>query len=36
MPKIWPIDADWMRMALAQAAQAAQDGEVPVGAVVVK
>ncbi|MDH4479532.1 MAG: tRNA adenosine(34) deaminase TadA [Rhodoferax sp.] len=31
-----PSDADWMRMALEQAALAARDGEVPVGAVVVK
>ena len=31
-----PNDAHWMRLALAQAALAEQEGEVPVGAVVVK
>ena len=31
-----PNDSHWMRLALAQAALAAQEGEVPVGAVVVK
>ncbi len=31
-----PDDAHWMRLALAEARAAAQDGEVPVGAVVVK
>ena len=36
MPEIQPTDAQWMRLALQQAALAAQDGEVPVGAVVVK
>ena len=36
MPETQPIDAHWMRLALEQAALAAQAGEVPVGAVVVK
>ena len=36
MPQTQPSDAHWMRLALQQAALAAQDGEVPVGAVVVK
>ena len=36
MPEHSPSDAHWMRQALAQAALAAQNGEVPVGAVVVK
>ena len=31
-----PNDSHWMRLALAEAALAAQEGEVPVGAVVVK
>ena len=36
MPETFPPDTHWMRLALAQAALAAQSGEVPVGAVVVK
>ena len=36
MPEAFPSDTHWMRLALAQAALAAQVGEVPVGAVVVK
>ena len=36
MPETVPPDTHWMRLALAQAALAAQSGEVPVGAVVVK
>jgi hypothetical protein len=35
MAEILPDDAHWMRLALEQAALAAQAGEVPVGAVVV-
>ena len=33
---LWPSDADWMRVALDEAAAAAAAGEVPVGAVLVK
>lgn len=36
MPEFTPTDEDFMRQALAQAQAAAADGEVPVGAVVVK
>ena len=36
MAEILPHDAHWMRLALGQAALAAQAGEVPVGAVVVQ
>jgi tRNA(adenine34) deaminase len=36
MSEILATDAHWMRLALAQAALAAQSGEVPVGAIVVK
>jgi tRNA(adenine34) deaminase len=36
MPECTPTDEDFMRLALAQAEAAAADGEVPVGAVVVK
>ena len=35
-PDSLPDDAHWMRLALAEARAAAQAGEVPVGAVVVR